>query len=134
MINVTLHYPVMGFTTEDSHMHVYTSDELCYTSKGQKFYKDLELIDSDGIVYVLIGSKLKGRASFSKCIQYLQPIQEFDITLDKRGQITLDELKNKILSRVSKHPKIFAPLYDGTPWKERIGGFDSFENLIRLFK
>jgi hypothetical protein len=46
----------------------------------------------------------------------------------------LTELKEFVVARIFKHPKAFAPLYDGTPWKERIGELDSFENLITLFK
>lgn len=134
MTNIPLKYPVMGFTSEDSYLHVYTGNELCYTSKGQKFYRDLELIDSEGIVYILKNSKLKGRANFWVCLRHLQPIQEFDIVLNKGEQITLNELKDRIFSHINKHPKTFAPLYDGTPWKERIGQYTSFESLIRLFK
>ena len=124
----------MGFKEKDAHIHAFKKKTFGMVSKGTgNFYKGLMLIDCSGNMYKVTNASLKGPAPLFISLRFLQPMNELNIQMEPTGNITLDELKQKVFQHIKNHPRTFEPLYNGEPWSKRIDAFNSFKELIDLF-
>jgi hypothetical protein len=135
MVNKELSFPVLAFKEKQASMYAIPKKEFGFVSKGQgNFYKGLTIIDCTGNIYKVTGVNTKGRAPFLTSLKSLQAMEEVNIEVETTGSITLEELKQKIVAHIHKHPKAFEPHYNGEPWTKRLEGLTSFEETISLFK
>lgn len=132
---MSISFPVLGMKNGDNRLYGIEKKDFGFVSKGHgKFYSELTFIDSNGKMYKIKSWSIKGRTGFWKTILNLQVLEELDFELEYLGVVTLEKIKKEVLDRIQKHPKIFAPLYNGTAWKERLEEFSSFKSLIMMFK
>lgn len=132
---MVIRFPILGMKDGNSRFYAVEKKDFGFVSKGHgKFYNGLKLIDSEGDFYRVTSWSVKGKSGILKSIMNLQILEELNVNLELLERRSFSEFKEDVLGHIQKHPKTFAPLYDGSPWSERINKFDTFDSLIRFFK
>ncbi len=136
MINLKFSYPIFVFKKGDKNL--YASDKKdkleVYSKEGGKFYKELKVIDSNGYVYIMSSSSIKGKASIWDSIKHLQPMYEMDLVFEKIDEITLKDLKIKAMNQVKLKPKFWLPIDTVEGIQEMVDKAKTFKELILIFK
>lgn len=132
--NLEVLFPVLSYKIGDKRLYGMEKKNFGFVTKGHgEFYDGLQLIDTTGKVFKIISYKVYSKSGLFKSIRNLQVLDELLVEVELVEVWSIEQIKEFILLYIMKNPKFFAPLYDGTPWKERISQYDSFEGLIRLF-
>lgn len=134
MTNLPIAFPAIGFKDRDAGLYVFDQHIGIISKGGERFYKNLTLVDNQGQKYRLLGAKVKGKAGWRHSLKYMQPMFEMDLTFEEIDFQTLAELKSDIMSHVSQHPKRWLSLDTVEGIQEMVDRSDSFEGLINLFK
>jgi hypothetical protein len=134
MINIRMIYPLLAFKEKDKHIYCFRKNIGIASVGGEKFYKGLTIIDAQGMVYELKRSKIKGKAKFVFWLKYFQPMVELDLEFEKMGNLTLDELKEKIYTHIKSSPRIWHSLGPVNIIVEEIKKKTEFKDLIEIFE
>jgi hypothetical protein len=134
MENQNLNYPVMIF--KKGHKQIYSLNKNfgIISKGGASFYKDLTIIDSMGNVYTLGDVKIKGRASILTCFLHFQIMLELSVSLNNEGVISLEALKEKIITKIKENSKFWLVLDTVEGIEKMITEKDNYEDLIRIFR
>jgi hypothetical protein len=127
--------PILIFKKNDKNIYAIDSMFGIVSKGGESFYKNTTIIDSEGNLFEVIKIEVQGRASLKHCIMYFQKLLELKLTFSSNKKtIGLTELKNMIISKISKNPKKWLSMGTVEGISEHVNKSKSFSELISMFK
>lgn len=134
MINVKVVFPILGLKEGDANVYVFSNHIGIISRGGDKFYKKLWIVDSNGNTFLLVRSILKGKAPVKYSFRYFQQMYEMDLTFEEKDKITLDELKHKVFQHISKYKQKWVTLGTVELVQKKMKKCISYSQLIEMFK
>lgn len=134
MRSTEYNYPLIAFKEGDKNIYASKSNFGIVPKGGDKFYKNLTVIDSAGKIYRLKSSRVKGAAPLMISLKFFQKMLEMELEFEELGVITLAELKAKIMDHVAKNSKHWLVLDTTEGIQEKIEAAPTFKDLILIFQ
>ena len=127
-------YPLLIFKKQDKNIYATKKDFGIVSKGGEKFYKDITIIDSTGDAYELEKATIKGKAKWYVSLRYFQPMWELDFVLRKESTYNLSDVKKQIIDHIRKNPKHWLTLDGVERIEEKMEEARTFEDLIMIFR
>ena len=134
-INKLTKYPLLVLKKGDNNIYAFKSDFGIVSKGGEKFYKNLTIINSNGEVYHSIDARVLGNAKIFYYLKYFQKMYQVEVIYDKKiDYITLEDLKIKIIQFIKKSPKKWLALDTIEEIQKMIEKTNSYKELILIFE
>jgi hypothetical protein len=134
MVHFSLEFPVLTLKEGNAGIFASGRSTFGFVSKGgESFYKKMTIYDSNGNVYRLKQSKVKGRANLWMCIRLFQVMYELDLDFELIGQVTLSDFKELVINKLNENPTYWVSLDTVKGITDDIKAESHFQDIIRRF-
>lgn len=127
-------YPLLILKKGDDNIYAIKKMFGIVSVGGEKFYKNIIVIDTEGNLFEVSDVEIKGSAHFKYSIMYFQKMLKLNISFSKKiRKIELDEFKEMLKEKILKKPNKW--LYMGTIESicKNIDRKNDFKGLISMF-
>ncbi|MCF6347917.1 MAG: hypothetical protein L3J20_06425 [Flavobacteriaceae bacterium] len=126
-------YPIMAFDDSDPMIYVYKKNFLISTKNLIGEYKNLSVIDSSGVEYKIKKAEFEKGKGFS--LLYLKKMIKVKIILQQpSSEISLSDLKIRIMNKVKLKPKFWLPVDTIEGIQEMVDKAKTYKELILIFR
>jgi hypothetical protein len=126
-------YPIIIFKNNDKIMGS-KNDPFCSPS-GLSFFKNIQVIDSEGYEYDVRNAKKVGSINVLKTLKMFTPMIKYDFEIvSVKKSITLDAFKLRVMNHVKSNRHFWQPLGSILDIQDLVDSTTTFEEVISLFR
>lgn len=131
--NADFEYPILILKENDKGLYCLEKDFGLVSKGGESFYRKLTIYDKSGRGLYLSKYETFEKADFLSSIKYFQQMYQITSSYVPIDDISLDEIKQKLIRHIEVNKKYWLKLDNFEDIKEVILGMESFEKLYKIF-
>ncbi len=134
MNKISYKYPLLVLKNNDKNIYVFKSNFGLVSKGGDKFYKDLFIVDSECNSFNLIKVCSIKYAGASLSLRYFQKMYLVDLEIKHLGKIDLEDIKEMLIEKINKNKSHWLVIDTFEGMVERINMCNSISDICEIFR